>query len=861
MKKTAIILSILSAASLALGAADKTAQIGEKYNEAMKIARTSTNPDDAEKALKFATTDDQKADVYRRLFDIHSQNKDLEKAKIYRDKIGALNCHKNKKNNVYHSYARLCFQCKKKDLGREAWNDCANRDSSDMTQKAIAKIHIADSYWGDRKNLDLMIKLFMEVANDEAIPANYRVDALKHAVNKGFKAKRQYAKIIDAVHAVRKSAGSNLVLWQIFTLADLESTAYFELGKKDQALKLYDDLLHSVKDAEPAILEQKARMLARYSDIAAAAETMGAAAVGKASKTDLGGRQRLVREMAKLYVTDNQKKASVKKSADILLKLKHQNDAELASTYLTLIEIAINAGEYAQAEEWCKTGSALKDLNQRSKDQFASVPCRIAAAANDLEKLNALLQPGLSAAEVQPDYVYTHRALFAKRMFEQRKLGLAGKYYSAIPAKFIGQNDRMGALMTFALLNQNEKLVSFAKQFGDDSKTFYRYNKNHYDLIATLVENPAAEIKLDAKLKDTEKAVILSDAAKFFISADRQDIAKKVHAVRSKMFRPVKQNELVIRYVKNAPNDVGSWLNSSIIKDKKNRAEVLNKYGEAEAAYLYTDVMAAGRVVGDSSVQADKETYFYCCYDEYGLHLFFVGVDSKVKDILAGKIGGSGYEMYLAVGEGAPPYQWLFNQPKDKLHIPFWCSPHKYYRTLDDYVNISSRATENGIATAMNFSWDLAYDRLPANGDTWPFELIRWTRGGGVTWGGTCVWQIGNWGRLRFDGLSEDVLNSIRSIIIGRAFGAYTAQKEARTGGKIALWQDAELGDPEFYEKALKPEVERLDKLGTMISNDMDAATIQKLWKEAVPDWFDFNYRAAELRRKYLNDRLITTGK
>ena len=78
---------------------------------------------------------------------------------------------------------------------------------------------------------------------------------------------------------------------------------------------------------------------------------------------------------------------------------------------------------------------------------------------------------------------------------------------------------------------------------------------------------------------------------------------------------------------------------------------------------------------------------------------------------------------------------------------------------------------------------------------------------------GKSVWQIGNWGRLQFDGMTPEVLREIRKIIIYKALARYNRHKFASSGGKIAIAKDAELGDPEYYEKALRPDVERLDAL------------------------------------------------
>jgi len=291
---------------------------------------------------------------------------------------------------------------------------------------------------------------------------------------------------------------------------------------------------------------------------------------------------------------------------------------------------------------------------------------------------------------------------------------------------------------------------------------------------------------------------------------------------------------------------------------------VNTEYGAKEAANLVTDVMALGRQVGDSTVQADKETYFDVCCDAQGIHLFFIGIDSRTDDIVNNRVGDGGYEMYLALGENQPSYQWLFRPFKRDFYTPPWNSPHEYYRRLDDYVTLQSKAVAvtiddkeyKGIANVMNFSWDLAYDRLPSEGSTWPFEIIRWTRGGGVTWGGKSVWQIGRWGRWKFSGLNEKAMKAIRSNIIYHALARYNAQKEPRTGGLIALWQDAELGDKTFYEKCLAGKVRELDELANLVTDNMSDETVEKLWLEAVPYWFDFQYFVSKERTKYLTNDL-----
>ena len=226
--------------------------------------------------------------------------------------------------------------------------------------------------------------------------------------------------------------------------------------------------------------------------------------------------------------------------------------------------------------------------------------------------------------------------------------------------------------------------------------------------------------------------------------------------------------------------------------------------------------------------------------------------------MLRGKTAATGYEAYLAIGEGAPVYQFGFSPASDAFEFcPPWNSPHKFFRPAEDYVKFTSRPTEGGFVTAFNISWELAYHALPEEGATWPFEVIYWSRGGGVTWGGTDLWQLSNWGRWRFEGMSDAVKAKIRRILMYKALARFKAEKEIYRGGAIGTWKDEELGDPEFYEKSLRPFVERLDALAAEAEGEPDDETVNRLFREAVPQWYDFRYFAAELREKYLSEKYL----
>lgn len=337
------------------------------------------------------------------------------------------------------------------------------------------------------------------------------------------------------------------------------------------------------------------------------------------------------------------------------------------------------------------------------------------------------------------------------------------------------------------------------------------------------------------------------------------DEPKMLNGMRQALFVHQPRNIAKVRYVANAPTDAGSWFASGLMTPE-NRNVNNQKIGMAAAERLITDVnvIRGGKEAGEGAEAEAVDSWFYVCYDEQGVHLLFEHNDPKIDEVVRGKTRPTDYEMYLAIGEGEQVYQFGVNPLKRQFdYCPDWNSPHKRFRRLSDYADFSSRPTSYGFATAMNISWELAYHVLPENGTTWPFEMIHWSRSGGITWGGTDIWQITNWGRWQFEGLSDEVKTKIHRVLMYKALARYNAEKNISTGGVIGKWQDAELGDPEFYSACLKPLVEKLDAAAKEAEGEPDDATVDRLFREAVPQWYDFRYYASELRTKWLSSRFV----
>ena len=349
------------------------------------------------------------------------------------------------------------------------------------------------------------------------------------------------------------------------------------------------------------------------------------------------------------------------------------------------------------------------------------------------------------------------------------------------------------------------------------------------------------------------------EAARILVAAGRIDEPRMLDDMRNALLVRHRRNIAPTRYVKDAPTDVGSWRASGLCTEKtRNVCDV--KFGKKNAERLITDVaVVRGEGVNASGDDADDRpvAWFWVCYDEYGIHLLFEHRDPKFDEVQLGRTGANGYEMYFAVDDLGPVFQFGIN-PKLKTfeYSPPWNSPHKYFRRLEKYADFTSRPSGEGYATAMNIPWELVYDRLPENGSEWPFEMICWSRLGAVTWGGTDIWQRSEWGHWRFEGMTPKVRSAIRRVVVYKAIARYEGQKNFARGGLIGKWKDAELGDPEFFAAELAPLVAKLDAYAAEAKGDAPDAVIDRLFNEAVPLWYDFQYEVAERRADYLERRL-----
>lgn len=374
------------------------------------------------------------------------------------------------------------------------------------------------------------------------------------------------------------------------------------------------------------------------------------------------------------------------------------------------------------------------------------------------------------------------------------------------------------------------------------------------DALKAEVEKLAAGLpEADATVEKRLKAC--QDAGRFFVRSQQYAVARQFVAMVDALHRPAPKNAYTCEYMPSAPTGVGAWMASEIVKDPRKREARFAPYDRKSADLLINDVRSE-RTAAETTVDAGKETAFFMAWDDVGWHIFVECEDPEAAKVAAGLLGGGQLEMSFMHGLGECYYQWLVSIPDGKVNAIDWNSPHRGWRPMDQYYRSETLALDKGFGTYVFFPWEFLYDRLPKDGDAWPFGLIRWTRAGGVTWGGL-VHETHKWGTVQWSGFTPERRTAIKRRIAMKALGSY---QKARTDA-VNFWKDEELGDPAFYAAALAPAVAALDEAGKKVGEQMTAADVDLVCEQTVPDWMEFQYKVSELRQEYLKRRLFDAAK
>ena len=410
-----------------------------------------------------------------------------------------------------------------------------------------------------------------------------------------------------------------------------------------------------------------------------------------------------------------------------------------------------------------------------------------------------------------------------------------------------------------------EAAARAAEYAGDENlKPVDRTRFKFYEAI--LSGKSTDGILKEAKLTRKEEAAVILSAARHCLSVwNPTDLAEKYSADYERYFADKPERSIKVAYFDTPVKNITAW-RAVYPKLEKQYCDIPYK---GSMDFLETDVST-----GERNVQIDKDAKpvstleLTTLCDRYGLHIFLRAEDDNARAIEQGFARGISSEMYFAPGVNQPytcigsspvaGVTWLFHTTYNNRNATRLNKEQPRTSFLSEV-----EFTEKDYVLHMFIAWDSFYNKLPADGTDWRFDCIAWTPSGGFTWGGSQgIHSASAWGNLRFT-LTPQQLNEIRKEII---FKTYRSYKQVPRDPNVRenlfqCWKDPEIGDPDFYATCLAPLEQELDAYAKLVKADMSAEDVARVYSEALPRWKGLAHEVDDLRRRYLNERIVTLGR
>lgn len=472
-------------------------------------------------------------------------------------------------------------------------------------------------------------------------------------------------------------------------------------------------------------------------------------------------------------------------------------------------------------------------------------------------KIGKLLELGrLSLKLQQPGYaVYAYKNVLQQRGLNARYRTEA--YLKLVEARLMqrdlaGLKDVVASASADAKLSAKERFQAHAVIAGlraiDEGSAVSRRE----------IEEAQRELAKHG-LKAADRLAAFDYGAKCFMKLRNHKIAREFLALGDGLLADEPPKVYRCRYMENAPLGAAGWALSPLLNDKAYRESRFGDYNQQDAARLVTDATVERAFTRDKKKSYYFEhTGFYMVYDRAGWHIFVLSGEPNAERVLADGASSGSLEMYFSPGhKGETYYQWIIELPKGKLHLYDWSSPHLHFRRLEGLFRTETIAFGKNWGTYIFIPWEALYDKLPLDSERWPFGVIRWTPAGGITWGGK-VHEIGKWGLVDWQKPAPQQGLAIKRNVLRKAWGKYQRSRQTQE----TFWTDDERGDPEFWNRALKPVLERLDGHGETLKAPEELADqdVELLFKNAIGDWMEFDYLVSELRSAWIERKLFSSG-
>jgi len=699
-----------------------------------------------------------------------------------------------------------------------------------------------------------------EQAIDEAIRlsgtnAAQRSDALLYRAEVR-EIQKEYDKALEILQAIY-TAAETPVNQRIRSVEKIAAVLRSQ-GNNDLAVERFRDALANPAFSEAAHKERILFSLAQfYEGILKPDDALGVfEEILKLPGCSDASRVRALRARARI-LTSLYRFEPARKELEAALQVASVKTAEQASILNDLADSLITAGEREEAKRVLSKILETPGLNEAEKKGVVARAIKSYRRCNDFEGARKALSllGDLNGKGYYPmllDYV---------RLAEANKRNAEAKEAWGMILSLPDLTPQQLETAAFARINlladelNRKEIGELALRVANDPGV-----KGPSKLAASIIAagvaggKPAKITTLPkADLDGEQTANAYASAAKVFMRMGDYENARFLNAQAEALYEKRPELFYDCQFVEQAPVGVSGWLTSPLVREASRRESRFEPYNKAAAALLVNDVNVVRNVETSNAGEATSNLGFYMLADSRGWHIYADIKDDQAEQVEAGLVGGGAMEMYIVPGEGEAYYQFLIDVPSGKTTCIPWNSPHRFYRKLDSYLKTQVAPVPGGFGAYLFVPWEVVYDKLPKEGDAWPFGFIYFGRQGGFTWGSGQVHELHRFGKVRFVGI-EKAMPAIRRAIVMKAFAKY--KEKARTVRRI--WKDEIKGDPGFFQNVLDPELAKLDEYGKLVTPEMSQQDVDRLFAEAVPNWMELDYHVAELRTRYLTDKVFS---
>ncbi len=347
-----------------------------------------------------------------------------------------------------------------------------------------------------------------------------------------------------------------------------------------------------------------------------------------------------------------------------------------------------------------------------------------------------------------------------------------------------------------------------------------------------------------------------------------RDYVNELFALSRSLEVPEEKVAYTAQFVDFAPRSAEAALATGVFEKHpvENRFGVFSVYSDTASSCYDPDKKKEVKLLKSSSehphLQADKEGKegsLVILSDPAGVHFYMRLNDPDAAKARDGYAKGANIEFSIMPGTEC---SWHWNnlsvRNPSKSYDVEWDSVMPGRKLTCDTIKVDAVSTDKCHAFHIFAPWMICYDRLPKKGDTWRFVLcVSWAGQFGSLGGGS-VHELGRSMTLSFD-MPSAAYDKVRLGTLRQAVGQYQSVRSQWENAEF--WADPHMGDPEFWEKVVKPWLAELDEAAKSVTSgeDLDRATVDRLCKEHLFDFADFRLALDAKRTAWLKARLFAS--